>query len=217
MGSDDRHPAAEARVLAISVRSATLGPPVANRHRSGIPPGDSTGAWVWQNGVDQAAEEAAGRYGPAVAKAFPGIATGTATLLQANIDALLTEPGTKGLLADRAKRQRRSILAHPEKWLTSNGHPLTVESVTKQVSDAYIKDTLITPGVDPVTANSRISPLSSYWRWLQKRVGVEINPWSGQSFHKPSRRTGGEKNKRPFTRGEMAALLSGPADRICRT
>lgn len=185
---------------------------VLSQARRELQPGDSFGAWVWQDGVDQAADEAAGRYGPAVAKAFLGVATGTATALQDNVDAWLSEPGLKGPLPDKTKKPRRAILKHLEDWLTSNGHPVTVEAVTKQIAGSYIKDTFITPAVDPVTANSRISPLSSYWRWLQKRVGVEINPWAGQSFRKPSKRTGGEKNKRPFTESEMITLLTGPAN-----
>ncbi len=177
-----------------------------------IPDHDTTGLFVWQDGVDQATGELALRYGPGVADAFRGIATGTATALQTHLDAWLAEPGHKGELNERTKLQRRAVLNHLEKWLAANGHPATVEAITKQVAGAYITDTFITPKVHPITANYKVSVLSSYWRWLERRTGVEVNPWAGQSFRRPPKRTNGEKNKRPFTREEMVALLTGNAD-----
>jgi integrase len=185
---------------------------VLNQARLEIQPGDSKGAWVWQDGVDQAADEAAGRYGQAVAQAFLGVATGTATPLQANVDAWLAEPGAKGRLNERTKDQRRAVMQRFEAWMIQAGHPATVEAVTKAVAGAYITDTFITPAAHAITANSKISVLSSYWRWLQKRTGTSVNPWSGQSFHKPPKRTNGDRTKRPLTHDEMVALLSGKPD-----
>jgi integrase len=116
------------------------------------------------------------------------------------------------VLNARTKDQRRAILNHLENWLQANRHPATIEAITPRVAGVYITDTFSGPGAHSITANSKISVLSSYWRWLGKRMGVVVNPWAGQSFRKPSKRMNGERTKRPFTREEMIALLVGPAD-----
>jgi len=164
-------------------------------------------------GIAQAADELAGRYGPGVATGFVGVATGIATPLMLHIDSWLAEGGTKGPLSEKAQKQYRSAVAKLEKWLIETGRPATVESVDRKTVGTYVSETMIAKDIDRVTGNSWISPCSSYWRWLMKRQGVETNPWQGAQFSKPVQRKA-EKNKRGFTDAEMLKLLTGPADQF---
>ncbi|WP_173009474.1 hypothetical protein [Methylobacterium sp. P1-11] len=64
--------------------------------------------------------------------------------------------------------------------------------------------------IGPTTANKYLSRLSSYWRWLAKKVpSAAVNPWFGVALEGGRRRE--DERERSFTTGEMALLLGGPA------
>jgi integrase len=153
-------------------------------------------------------EELHDRYGPSVAQTFQGVAKGQATPLLHHVDTWLAEGGRKGPLSEKAKGQYRAALRRLKAWLLSTGRAVTIEAVDRQTAGLFISEMMINPGIDRVTANSWISPCSSYWKWLDKRMGVHTSPWQGQGFSKPQRRNGDE-NKRPFTDLELATLLTG--------
>ena len=138
-------------------------------------------------------EELHERYGPSVAQTFQGVAKGQATPLLHHVDTWLAEGGRKGPLSEKAKGQYRAALRRLEAWLLSTGRAVTIEAVDRQTAGLFISEMMIKPGIDRVTANSWISPCSSYWEWLDKRMGVHTSPWQGQGFSKPQRRNGDEK------------------------
>jgi integrase len=85
-----------------------------------------------------------------------------------------------------------------------------VEAVTEVVAGRYVTEQLVARGVQWATANRRITAASAYWRWLRKRAGVKVNPWTGQSLSKAAGRNG-DKTKRPFSDAEADILLTGGA------
>jgi integrase len=84
-----------------------------------------------------------------------------------------------------------------------------VEAFTPKVAGRFVTE-MVQAGQDRATLNRRITAASSYWKWMTKRAGVEVNPWMGQSLAKlPKAR---EDDKRPFTDAEMVKLLEGETD-----
>jgi hypothetical protein len=68
-----------------------------------ITAGDIGGREIWNQAVEESVSEIVEKHGLAVATAFQGVATGTATPRRANLDAWLMEPGSKGPLTEKAK------------------------------------------------------------------------------------------------------------------
>ena len=145
----------------------------------------------------------------ATAKAFADVAYGKATPLLHYLEAWLAEGGSKGAFRERTKLQHRTDVKRLVTWARAKGVPETVEAFTRRVAGRYVSDTIVTPGVHPVTGNRWLSAASAYWRWLMKRAGVEASPWTGQSLAKPAAHHEDEQRKRPFTDPEIVALLSG--------
>ena len=160
--------------------------------------------------IDEAADQIASRYGQPVADTFVGIASGTATPSLFHVDSWLREGGAKGPLNLRTQGQYRSVLTAFAAWCEGSGVPGTVEAITKAVAGRYVAEG-VAAGLDPATHNSKITALSSYWRYLIKRTPVTVNPWSGQSRSTAGRNRHGER-KRAFTDLEVRTLLDGPAD-----
>jgi integrase len=162
------------------------------------------------NGVlDEEADRIECERGRGAANAFVGIARGTATPLLLHIDAWLREGGAKGPLTARTQGQYRSDMHGFADWARSIGIS-TVEAVSEIVAGRYVTEHLLARGVHWATANRRITAASAYWRWLRKRAGVKVNPWTGQSLSKRAGRNG-DKTKRPFSDAEAATLLTGGA------
>jgi integrase len=182
--------------------------------------GDTSAFWVGSDGPDPldaalwVLEDEVGDIetyqGRQAADTFVGIARGTATPLLLHIDAWLREGGSKGSLAPRTIVQYRADLKAFAEWAASIGIT-TVEAVTEQTTGQFVTEQLVGKGVHWETANRKIRPASSYWRWLRKRAGVKANPWAGQSMSKGAGRNG-DRSKRPFTDAEVAALIGGEAD-----
>lgn len=150
-------------------------------------------------------------HGEAAARAYVGIAKGTATPLLIYVDAWLAEGGRKGPLSVKTAAGYRADMRGLERWLAVQG-VTTLEQVTKAVAGRWVSETMIAAGVPWATANKRITAPASYWKWLIKRGHAEVTPWAGQSVAKQARRKGAPGEKRPFTDAEMTALLAGKAD-----
>jgi len=159
--------------------------------------------------VEDDAAEVATVYGPAVAAAFRGVATGSATPLMHHIEDALREGGTRGALASRSKSQMRSAIQKFATWCEQSGVPPTIEAITRSVVGRYATRT-VNEGIDPATWNRHCSYLSAYWHWLIKRTDITTNPWTGQRRAKAAARNG-DRNKRPFTDDELRILLTGDA------
>ncbi len=160
--------------------------------------------------IERSADEISASHSPTLARSFYGIATGTATPLLHLVDSWLLEGGTKGPYDQRTKAQYRTMLNRFADWCRLSGVPATVEAINKPVAGRYVTDQFVAKGMHPMTANRHICGLSSYWRWLIKRTGVELNVWHGQTISKATARNG-ERVKRPFTDDEMTILLTGDA------
>jgi integrase len=162
--------------------------------------------------VEEDASEVAGKYGPATATAFLGIATGRATPLTLHVEDWLREGGAKGPLNIRTRNQYRSAVQQFGEWCKQASVPPTIEAISKDVAGRYVTECFIALGADPATSNKHITSLSSYWKWLAKRTSITVNPWEGQSRSKASARNGTDRKKRPFTDQELLTLLHGDAD-----
>ena len=160
--------------------------------------------------LDLMAEHVGETEGEAAGQTVIDVALGLATPLLYHPKDWLSEGGAKGPLKERTRGSYRAAMERVSEWAKRSGVPATVEGFTRKVVGRYVTEALVTPRVDPKTANSRISAASAYWRWLGKRAGVEVNPWERQSVSKATRP--GERSKRPCTDGELRALLEGPAD-----
>jgi integrase len=160
--------------------------------------------------IEEDAAEVAAKYGPSIAEAYRGVATGTATPLLHHVDDWLREGGHRGPLNLRTQNQYRSIITAFAQWCERSHVPPTIEAITTRMVGVYITEA-VAKGMNNITHNSHISAASSYWKWLRKRVGVATNPWAGQSRSKVSARNG-DRAKRPFTDDELRTLLQGGAD-----
>jgi integrase len=127
-----------------------------------------------------------------------------------HVDDWLREGGSKGSLAPRTVAQYRADLKAFAEWAASIGIT-TIEAVTEQTAGRFVTEQLVGKGVHWETANRKIRPASSYWRWLCKRAGIKANPWAGQSMSNRAGRNG-DRSKRPFTDDEVAALVGGDSD-----
>lgn len=164
------------------------------------------------DGLEQSIGEIAHYHSPALAKAFEEIATGRGTPVALHIEDWLAEPGKKGVREARTIRQCRSVLREFEAWAKANSVPPLLESATRQVAGKFVTG-MVVRAVHPVTINSKLAAIRSYWSWLVRRGVTEANPWSGQGIAKTERRDADDAGKRPFTAEEVTRLLTGPADR----
>ena len=137
------------------------------------------------------------------ASSLARVATGKETPITILVEDWLTE---------RAMRPRQSLdyrraVTKLTTWLATEGHPPTVEGVTKRVASDYRMAAFVRAGVNPKTANKDISALSSLWKFAERRGLVEDNPWRGQSLPKAKAAAEGTQ-KRPYTDDEVAKLLA---------
>jgi integrase len=145
-------------------------------------------------------EELVKTEGTARADAMVEVATGRHTPLQTLLDDWLAERGMK----PRQVLDYRRAATKLATWLTANGHPPTIEAVTKRTASDYRMAAFVRAGVNPKTANKDISALSSLWKFAERRSLVEDSPWRGQSLPKAKARAA---TKRPYTDAELATIL----------
>ena len=115
------------------------------------------------------------------------VAAGKETPIVILIDDWLTERGMK---PSQVLDFRRAVTKLTS-WLATEGHPPTIEGVTKSIASDYRMAAFVRPGVNPQTANKDISALSSLWKFAARRALVEVNPWQGQSLPKDKGATSG--------------------------
>lgn len=151
------------------------------------------------------------RQSPRDASALAGLAYGTATPLLAFVGAWLSEGGKKGPFPPRTAAMYRSDVERLAEWLEASGIPLLIEEVTRKVAGRWIL-ALDKTDKKRATTNKRISAVSSYWNWLRRRQGIDLDPWSKQTLALMPCATGEDEHHRAYTDAEMTALLSGPAD-----
>jgi hypothetical protein len=163
--------------------------------------------------LDDEADRIRDEQGKEAAAGFLGVAQGRATPLLHYIDQWVAEGGARGPVAERTQRQYRSDLVALEAWAKASGVSPVIEAFDRKVVGRFVTEAMVATGANRKTANRKISAASSYWRWLGKRVGIDLNPWSGQSLSKAKQPDGKRTEPRPFTDAELAA----PFGRSCRS
>jgi integrase len=139
------------------------------------------------------------------ADAMVKVAAGRETPIVMLIDDWLTERGMK----PRQVLDFTRAVTKLTTWLASEGHPPTIEGVTKRIASDYRMAAFVRPSVNAKTANKDISALSSLWKFAARRALVEANPWQGQSLPKVSTEgANGSVHKLPFEDHEVARLLT---------
>lgn len=128
---------------------------------------------------------------------------GTVLPVDTELERFIAEEVTTVRYADRHRRAVSRLKA----WMLETLGTDDLRRITRRIAGDFY-DHLRAGGVVTATANSLVSSLSTYWRWLDRRVGIEGNPWARQSR---KARPGEEAtaNKRGFTDDEVVKLLSG--------
>lgn len=152
----------------------------------------------------QQAEEAAARW--------YAVATGKQTPLDHHLEGWLATGGKHGTYSDIVKRQYRSVIAELGTWCEGQGAPASIEAIDRAFAGRFIMEHLLSSGRTRSTANNVIWALSSYWRFMDERVGRRENPWRGQRLPEDTRGQDAREPERPFTDAEVASLLAGDAD-----
>jgi hypothetical protein len=143
------------------------------------------------------------------ASAMVKVAAGKEMPIVALIDDWLTERGMR----PRQVHDFRRAVTKLTTWLAAQGHPPTIEGVTKRIASDYRMATFVRPGVNPKTANKDISALSSLWKFAMRRALVDSIPWAGQSLIASN--GGSERiHKLPFEDHEVARLLRASSERL---
>jgi hypothetical protein len=180
--------------------------------REGKP--DAEGEAMHHAIISQVAKEVEAERGPVRANEFRGIATGEATPLLLHMERWLRESER---LAERTKGDHRHALKLLERWARKRGLA-SVESITRRIAGDFISECFIAKRAHPKTARKRVSNLSSYWRWLDRKglaPGLAgDNPWRDQPMPEADKRRkrgdAGDDDgggKRPFTDDEMRLLF----------
>lgn len=145
------------------------------------------------------------------ANTLAGLAFGTATPLTAFVEEWLAEGGKRGAYPERTILMYRADVQRLADWLAAEGISQLVESVTRQVAGRWVLS-LGKADQRRGTTNRRISAVSSYWNWLRRRRGIDLDPWSRQTLALTRHATGDDDHHRAYTDAEMLRLLSGTAD-----
>ncbi|MDD2704153.1 MAG: tyrosine-type recombinase/integrase [Acidocella sp.] len=147
------------------------------------------------------------------ADTLAGLAFGTATPLTTFVKEWLAEGGRRGPYPPRTISMYRADVQRLADWLTAEGIPQLVESVTRKVAGRWVL-ALSKSDRERETTNRRITAVSAYWDWLRRRHDIDLDPWSRQrlSLARSSTDDGEDDNHRAYTDSEMLRLLLGPAN-----
>lgn len=146
--------------------------------------------------------------GPARA-AFEGAVRG-AVEVDHHLDAYATAISA---LAPATVAGRKGNIRQFARWAA--GKKLRLDGITRKVAGDYVTTT-----IDPMhrkTAETHLSSLRSYWSFLHARGHIKDGdekggPWVGQRIKAVGKRAerGSKDEERPFTEGEVRALLYSP-------
>lgn len=132
-----------------------------------------------------------------------GRVTGTVVPVAEELDLYIEEEGVKASYAARTRTAVKML----EAWLVANRYGDNVHAVSGRVAAVFVGS--LKEGRTTKTQNSLASALSAYWRWMEVRHVVTLNPFANQARKETDRSRNADK--RPFTNDEIKALLSGPA------
>jgi integrase len=132
-----------------------------------------------------------------------GLVRGERTTVEFHLADYLRARQFKGR-ADYKPRQATALLAE---WLRAQPEGNAVRAVRRRTATLFT-DHLLATGSHPRTVKAKITALSGYWKWLEKREEVDFNPWREVELDARP----GKPDTRGFTDHEVATLLGGPAE-----
>jgi hypothetical protein len=98
---------------------------------------------------------------PAVAGAFYGVATGTATPIKYHLETWLRGGGSRGPIREKTKGEYRSEVTKFAEWLDREKLPGTIEGITRKIAGRYISEFLMPSGLGTATNKKKVTALSS--------------------------------------------------------
>lgn|GEM_PF-2433522 len=134
------------------------------------------------------------------------VAQGLRQPIAAELDRYLAERRLKVRYASRLQRAVKALVT----WRRVRPGGDDLRRIDRREA-GYFVDHLIAKGLTTATANSLVSALQSYWKWMTKRGVAENNPWSDQT--RKATEEEAARKVRPFTDDEAKALLTGEANR----
>lgn len=156
--------------------------------------------------IVEEAERVERREGTESAQAFAEVASGKKTPLSGLVDTWLSEAAVTAHTKDNYKPSVEAFI----RWC---GGEAFAEDISRRKAGEYVTGYLAGQGQKPGTINKKVSALSSFWTWLERRGYAEDNPWPRQSVpvkaDRRGRESGQDTDKRAFTDGEISALLTG--------
>jgi integrase len=154
----------------------------------------------------EVSEIIAEEHGNEASQAFYEIASGRATPLTEYFEEWIADRGFN----EGSASHHRKAFAVIAGWCKSARVKATLEAITNKVAWQFRDKCLHVRYPDPKTFNNYLWSYRSHWKWLARRARVEANPWLGMNDDGRSTRIRDQgARKRPFTDGEIRALLSG--------
>jgi integrase len=111
-------------------------------------------------------------------------------------------------LREKQKTSTKKSLGDLTAWLVTKHVKPAIAVVTQELAGDFVEYLQSTGKLGPKAVNNRLSPISSYWKYLKKRGKAKFNPFEGQSLDRKKLQEA-RIAKRPFTEDEMLKLLSG--------
>ena len=165
------------------------------------------------DGADIAMEEVEPRFGKDRAQEFRRIVEGKSTPLRDHIDDWLSQDA----MTDRTRANYRSAI---DEFLQHQGGDIAAEKVNRRLAGQYVTEYLVKQrGLQPASVNKKVSALSTFWQWLEKRGLAKHNPWEGQGLPKKQDHRGRSQDhqlEREFTDTEVKTLLDHAPDQTLR-
>ncbi|TXN25077.1 integrase [Methylobacterium sp. WL9] len=137
---------------------------------------------------------------------FSDVAYGRATPIDLHHEAYLAQL----FVTRRTKSDDERALKLILQWCARDGIPPSVERIDGKRAYAFADALKEMTGLDHVTLNKYIGRLSSYWQYLVQRTdAAKTNVFAGVVVKGPKKPH--DQKERPFSNGELARLLLGPA------
>jgi hypothetical protein len=158
--------------------------------------------------IQEEAEALEETQGPDIAGTFYRIATSNHPALKETLELWL--PEASKTLTKQTARQYRADANRFLEW-AERKRLVLVSDVTKRIAGGYTSEDFDT--LTAKTINRHISTLSTWWRWMDKKGFVEVNPWQGQFLSTKGKRGTTKGVRRHYRPKEITKLLQGLPER----
>lgn len=141
------------------------------------------------------------------AQELAAVAQGLRQPIAAELDRYLTERRLKARYEMRSRRAVNALV----KWRRGRQGGDDLRRMDRREAGYFVDHLVTDQRVSSATANSLVSALSSYWKWMDKRGVAKGNPWSDQTRKATEQEAAREV--RPFTDEEAKKLLAGKTNK----